>query len=164
MLAGAAIYLLSDRVVESQFGGEGSGNPMGIVVGAIVDGIPESIIFGIAVTTGEPISIAFVAAVSVSNLPQAMAPSSELKEQGWSIAKTGGMWGSVVLACAVAALLGYAVGVNSGTATGAGAAAIAAGGVLAMLTDSLIPFSFAKGGRPAGFWAVVGFAVTLMMT
>ena len=77
MLAGAAVYLLADRVVESQFGGEGSGNPMGIVVGAIVDGIPESIIFGIAVTTGEPISIAFVAAVSVSNLPQAMAPSSE---------------------------------------------------------------------------------------
>lgn len=161
LIAGAAVFLLADRFVEGRFGGEDS--PLGIVVGAIIDGVPESLIFGIAVTTGEPISIAFVAAVWVSNVPQAMAPSSELKDEGWSILKTGGMWGAVVLACALTALLGYAIGVNSSTATGAGAAAFAAGGVLAMLTDSLIPFSYAKGGRPAGFWVVVGFALTLMM-
>ncbi len=163
LLAGAAIFLIADRIAEAKFGGEDSGNPMGIVVGAIVDGIPESLIFGIAVTSGEPISIGLVAAVWVSNLPQAMAPSSELAKQGWSWMKTGAMWAGVVLACALTALLGYAIGVNSETATGAGAAAIAAGGVIAMLTDSLLPFAYSKGGRPAGFWAVVGFALTLLM-
>lgn len=163
LLAGAAIYLVADRLVEARFGGEGSGNPMGIVVGAIVDGIPESLIFGIAVTSGEPISIALVAAVWISNLPQAMAPSSQLAEQGWSWLKTAGMWGAVVVACALTAVLGYVIGVNSSTATGAGAAAVAAGGVIAMLTDSMLPFAYSSGGRPAGFWAVVGFAVTLLM-
>ena len=162
-LAGAAIFLIADRMVEAKFGGEGSGNPMGIVVGAIVDGVPESLIFGIAVTSGEPISIALVAAVWISNLPRAMAPSSELAKQGRSWIKTGGMWAGVVVACALTALLGYAIGVNSETATGAGAAAIAAGGVIAMLTDSLLPFAYSKGGRPAGFWAVVGFALTLLV-
>lgn len=163
LIAGAGIYLVADRLVEARFGGEGSGNTMGIVVGAIVDGVPESLIFGIAVTSGEPISVALVAAVWVSNLPQAMAPSSELAKQGWSWVKTGGMWAAVVLACALTALLGYAIGVNSATATGAGAAAIAAGGVIAMLTDSLLPFAYTKGGRQAGFWAVVGFGLTLLM-
>ncbi len=163
LLAGAAIYLVADRFVESRFGGEGSGNPLGIVVGAIVDGVPESLIFGIAVTTGDPISIAFVAAVWISNVPQAMAPSADLRQQGWSAAKTGLMWGAVVLVCALTAVFGFWLGNTFSAATGAGAAAIAAGGVLAMLTDSLIPFSFAKGGRPAGIWTVVGFALTLLL-
>lgn len=163
ILAGAAVYLVADRVVEGRFGGEGSGNPMGIVVGAIIDGIPESLIFGIVVTTGDPISIALVAAVWISNVPQAMAPSADLAEQGWSIVKTGLMWGAVVLACALAALIGYAIGINSSTATGAAAAAFAAGGVLAMLTDSLIPFSFQKAGRTAGIFTVIGFALTLLL-
>jgi len=163
LLAGAGIYLGADRLVEAKFGGEGSGNPMGIVVGAIVDGIPESLIFGIAVTSGEPISIALVAAVWVSNLPQAMGPSDELRSQGWTWVKTGGMWAAVVGACALAALLGYAVGEGSSSATGAAAAAVAAGGVLAMLTDSLLPFAYDKGGKAAGFWTVVGFGLTLLM-
>jgi ZIP family zinc transporter len=163
LLAGAAVFIVADRLVESRFGGDDSGNPLGIVVGAIVDGVPESLIFGIAVTTGDPISIAFVAAVWISNVPQALAPSSELAGQGWSITKTGSMWGAVVLACALTAVLGYGIGENFSSATGAGAAAFAAGGVIAMLTDSLIPFAYSKGGRQAGLWTVVGFAVTLAM-
>jgi len=123
----------------------------------------SSLIFGIVVTTGDPISIALVAAVWISNVPQAMAPSADLAEQGWSIVKTGLMWGAVVLACALAALIGYAIGISSSTATGAGAAAFAAGGVLAMLTDSLVPFSFQKAGRPAGIFTVIGFAVILLL-
>ena len=86
-----------------------------------------------------------------------------LRQQGWSAAKTGLMWGAVVLVCALTAVFGFWLGNTVSAATGAGAAAIAAGGVLAMLTDSLIPFSFAKGGRPAGIWTVVGFAVTLLL-
>ena len=98
LLAGAAVFVVADRPLESRFGGDDSRNPLGIAIGAIVDGVPESLIFGIAVTTGDPISIAFVAAVWVSNVPQALAPSSELGSQGWSIAKKGLMWGAVVLA------------------------------------------------------------------
>lgn len=77
----------------------------------------SSLIFGIVVTTGDPISIALVAAVWISNVPQAMAPSADLAEQGWSF----------------------------------------------VLTDSLVPFSFQKAGRPAGIFTVIGFAVILLL-
>ena len=163
LIGGAFIFVVADRLVASRTGGDDSDNPLGIVIGAVVDGVPESLIFGIAVTTGDPISIAFVAAVWVSNIPQALAPSSALAKQGWSIGKTALMWGGVVGACALTAVLGYVIGENVSSATGGVAAAVAAGGVLAMLTDSLMPFAFKKGGDQAGIWTVVGFAVTLAM-
>lgn len=73
------------------------------------------------------------------------------------------MFGAVVLACALTAVFGYVLGENVSAATGAAAAVVAAGGVLAMLTDSLMPFAFAKGGDNAGIRTVVGFTVTLAM-
>jgi ZIP family zinc transporter len=72
------------------------------------------------------------------------------------------MWGIVVLSCAVTAGIGYLVGIGLG-ATGDRAAALAAGGLLAMLTDSLMPYSVEKGGAQAGVWTVVGFATSLAM-
>lgn len=160
-LIGAAIFVISDRIVESKFGeGDGAG-PLGIVVGSVVDGVPESIIFGIQIALGQTISPAFLGAVFVSNIPQALAPSAALAESGWSRAKLGGMWGVVVAACAVTAWLGYVAGSQLGV-TGDRAAALAAGGLLAMLTDSLMPYAVEKGGNQAGVWTVVGFGVALM--
>jgi zinc transporter, ZIP family len=74
------------------------------------------------------------------------------------------MWGSVVLGCGIAAALGFVIADNMADATGARAAALAAGGLLAMLTNSLIPFAYEKGGAGAGFATVVGFGVALAMT
>ena len=65
---------------------------MGIVVGSVVDGVPESVIFGIQVATGFPISPSFLAAVFVSNVPQAMAPSVDLSTSGWSTGRVGVSW------------------------------------------------------------------------
>jgi ZIP family zinc transporter len=70
------------------------------------------------------------------------------------------MWGMVVGACAVTAWLGYLVGTATGV-TGTRAAALAAGGLLAMLTDSLMPYAMTKGGSQAGIWTVAGFILTL---
>jgi ZIP family zinc transporter len=161
LLVGAGIFVISDRIVESKFGdgGEGGG-PLGIVVGSVVDGIPESVIFGIQIATGQVLSAAFIGAVWVSNIPQALAPSAALAESGWKARRMAGMWGVVVAACAVTAAVGYWVGSSFG-ATGDIAAAIAAGGLLAMLTDSLMPYAFTKGGAQAGVWTVVGFAASL---
>ena len=160
LLIGAAIFVISDRIVESKFGEGDDAGPLGIVVGSVVDGVPESIIFGIQIATGQVLSAAFIAAVWVSNIPQALAPSAALAGSGWKAAKTAGMWGVVVAACAATAGLGYLVGVAFG-ATGARAAALAAGGLLAMLTDSLMPYAVKKGGAQAGVWTVVGFAASL---
>jgi zinc transporter, ZIP family len=164
-LLGAVLFIGLDRVVEERFGGDGGGGgAMGIVLGSVVDGVPESVIFGIQIAGGMPISVAFLAAVLVSNIPQALAPSADLKAAGWSVARMTAMWGSVVVACGVAALLGFVGADATGDATGARAASLAAGGLLAMLTNSLIPFAYKKGGAAAGFATVIGFGVALAMT
>jgi ZIP family zinc transporter len=165
LLLGAAIFVASDRLVEARFGGEqGSGPaPLGIVVGSVVDGIPESAIFGIQLASGQAISVAFLGAVFVSNIPQALAPSADLASSGWRWTRLLAMWGVVVIACGLTAGLGYAVARTSGV-TGDRAAALAAGGLLAMLTDSLMPYAFDRGGAWAGVWTVVGFAASLAST
>jgi ZIP family zinc transporter len=162
LLIGAMTFLIADNIVERKFGEGDDAGPLGIVVGSVVDGVPESVIFGIQIATGQMLSAAFVGAVFVSNLPQALAPSAALAQSGWSRARMAGMWGIVVLSCAVTAGLGYLLGVGLG-ATGDRAAALAAGGLLAMLTDSLMPYSVEKGGAQAGVWTVVGFAASLAM-
>lgn len=159
-LIGAGIFVVSDRIVEARFGEGGSAGPLGIVVGSVVDGIPESIIFGIQIALGQTVGAAFLAAVWVSNIPQALAPSAALAGSGWSRAKLAGMWGMVVAACAVTAWLGYLAGAQFGV-TGDRAAALAAGGLLAMLTDSLMPYAVQNGGNQAGVWTVVGFGLAL---
>jgi ZIP family zinc transporter len=107
MLIGVAIFMLGDRLVDKRFGSGGAGGAMGIIVGSVVDGVPESIIFGIQIGTGETISASFLAAVLVSNIPQAIAPSADLAERGWSAARLGKLWLLVVLACGAAAAIGY---------------------------------------------------------
>jgi len=164
MLIGVAIFLLGDWAVDKKFGTAGAGGAMGIVVGSVVDGVPESLIFGIQIGTGVAISGAFLAAVFVSNIPQALAPSADLAKSGWSLGRLTRLWVVVVLACGVAAALGFLVTDATSTANGARAAGIAAGGLLAMLTNSLMPFAFDKGGNVAGVATVVGFCLTLLNT
>ena len=161
MLIGVAVFLLGDRFVEQRFGSEGTGGAMGIVVGSVVDGVPESIIFGIQLATGLPVSASFLAAVLISNVPQAIAPSADLAAAGWGVRRLGRLWLLVVLACGVAAALGYVAAEASGDVTGARMAALAAGGLLAMLTNSLMPFAYERGGELAGAATVVGFCLSL---
>ena len=162
MLVGVAVFLVADRAVESRFGEAGVGGAMGIVVGSVVDGVPESVIFGIQIGTGFPISLSFLAAVFVSNIPQSIAPSADLSAAGWSARRVGMLWFWVVLACGVAAALGY-LGTDLGSEVQGGrAAALAAGGLLAMLTNSLMPFAFERGGALAGAATAVGFCVSLL--
>jgi ZIP family zinc transporter len=159
---GALVFVVADNIVERRYGEGEDAGPLGIVVGSVVDGVPESLIFGIQIATGQMVSAAFIAAVFVSNLPQALAPSASLAESGWARVRMAAMWALVVLACAVTAWLGY-VGGNALGSTGDRAAALAAGGLLAMLTDSLMPYAFDKGGAPAGVWTVIGFAASLAL-
>jgi zinc transporter, ZIP family len=113
---------------------------------------PEPIIFGIQLASGEPISVAFVAAVFVSNIPQAIAPSADLAAAGWSWRRVGALWSGVVLACGIASVMGYG-GVKVVSAVHGRMASFAAGGILAMLSNSLIPFAHERGTDPIA-WTV----------
>jgi zinc transporter, ZIP family len=164
MLIGVAIFMLGDRLVDKRFGAGGAGGAMGIIVGSVVDGVPESVIFGIQIGTGITISASFLAAVLVSNIPQAIAPSADLAERGWGAGRLGKLWLMVVLGCGAAAALGYLATVELSEAFGDRAAALAAGGLLAMLTNSLMPFAYERGKEWAGAATVVGFCLTLLGT
>jgi ZIP family zinc transporter len=161
MLLGVAVFLVADRLVERRFGSAGAGGAMGIVVGSVVDGVPESAILGIQVGTGVTISLSFVAAVFISNFPQAIAPSADLAASGWGPRRLGQLWVLVVLACGAAAALGFLATDVTGAVQGDRAAALAAGGLLAMLTNSLIPFSFERGGSAAGAATALGFCLSI---
>ena len=126
--------------------------------------MPESIIFGIQIATGSPVSGAFLASVWISNLPQAIAPSSDLNSSGWTPRKIGVLWAGVVVACGLASALGYLMASIDPSAVGDRAAALAAGGILAMLTTSLMPFSWEKGGYAAGVATVLGFCLSYFGT
>ena len=164
MLIGVAVFLVADGLVEKRFGAAGVGGAMGIVVGSVVDGVPESVIFGIQVGTAFPISLSFLAAVFVSNIPQSIAPSADLSAGGWSAKRVGILWFWVVLACGVAAALGYLATDATSAVQGGRAAALAAGGLLAMLTNSLMPFAFERGKALAGAATAVGFCMALGTT
>jgi len=164
MLIGAAVFLIGDQVVERRFGSAGVGGAMGIVVGSVVDGVPESAIFGIQLGTGLTVSAGFLAAVLVSNIPQAIAPSADLAASGWTVRRLGTLWLGIVVACGFAAALGFLATDALPDAQGDRVAALAAGGLLAMLTNSLIPFAYERGRELAGVATVVGFCITLLGT
>lgn len=162
MMVGVAVFLVADALVDRRFGSAGSGGAMGIIVGSVVDGVPESLILGIQVGAGITISLGFVAAVFVSNFPQAIAPSADLAATGWGARRLGQIWFLVVLACGVAAALGYLGTDAFASVQGDRAAALAAGGLLAMLTNSLMPFSFERGGSLAGAATALGFCLSVL--
>ena len=162
-MLGAGTILFGEHLVEKKFGTGGEAGALGIVVGAVVDGVPESIIFGIQLASGAPVSVAFIAAVFVSNIPQAIAPSADLASAGWNWRRVTGIWSWVVLACGIASVAGYAGASFSDKVDGARMAAFAAGGILAMLSNSLIPFAHER-SKGAGLWTVVGFCASFALT
>jgi zinc transporter, ZIP family len=164
MLIGAAIYVLGDKFVEKRFGSEGTGGSLGIIVGSIVDGVPESLIFGMQIAVGGALSMSFLASVWISNFPQAIAPSADLSAAGWKTRKLGLLWTGVIVACGVASVAGFAISSLNASAAGDRVAALAAGGILTMLTTSLMPFSWERGGYWAGTATVVGFCLSYFGT
>ncbi len=158
LLVGSGVYAVADRVIERRFGESGS---MGIVIGNVNDALPESLIFGIQLGSGLVVSVPLVASVWVSNIPQALPPAADMRSSGWSRGKQLMLWGSVVVAAGVLSGIGFLAAQALGDVNGARLAAFTIGGLITMLTTSMVPFAFQKGGVSAGIWAVVGFGVTL---
>jgi ZIP family zinc transporter len=158
LLIGAAVYVIADKIIEKRFGDSGA---MGIVVGNINDALPESLIFGIQLGSGLVLSPTLAVSVWVSNIPQVLPPAADLREQGWPARRQVMLWGTVVVMCGIFAAVGFAFSSALGDIGGARIAAFTVGGLIAMLTTSMIPFAYKKGALLAGIWAVVGFAATL---
>ena len=135
---------------------------MAIVLGSVLDGIPESFVLGMTVIQGN-VSFALLAGVSLSNLPEGMASSSGLRAAGWPRGRVVLMWSAVIVASALSAAAGYVLVDPASGRTGAIAQAFAAGALLAMLTDTLLPEAYAVEGVATGPLVVTGFAVSLLL-
>ena len=132
-----------------------------LALGAFLDGIPEQAVLGIGLASGEGVSVGLLAAIFVSNLPEAIGSAADMKA---SKARILGLWVAVAIVCTLATVAGYAIADTTGGKLRAGIDGFAAGALLVMLIDSMIPDARAKGGAKAGLATVLGFAVAFGLT
>jgi zinc transporter, ZIP family len=171
VLVGAATFTVGDWLLERGGGGDRKdptgtqteGSPLAIVLGSVLDGIPESFVLGLTVLQGG-VSVSLLAGVVLSNLPEGMSSSSGLKAAGWPQGRVVLMWSAVVLVSALAAAAGYALLDPASGRTGALVEAFAGGALLAMLADTLLPEAYAVEGVLTGPLVVAGFAVSLALS
>jgi zinc transporter, ZIP family len=160
LAAGALSYYAADGVVE-QMGGRGGGGAAGgpLALGALLDGIPEQAVLGIGIAAGDGVSVALLVAIFVSNLPEAIGSASEMRGAGKSRGMIVRLWSAVVVVCALATVGGYALADAMGGTLKAGIDGFAAGALVVLLVDSMIPEAASKAGRTAGLVTTLGFAV-----
>jgi ZIP family zinc transporter len=166
LFTGAIVYFLGDLLLTRR-GGEDRKSSAGpaagsaalpIVLGIILDGVPESVVLGLTLLEGQ-VGLAMLAAVFLSNLPEAMAATTGLSKDGWPAGKLLYLWLGVTVVSGLAAGLGYAIFSDSSEATVAFILAFAGGAILTMLADTMMPEAFDDAGPLVGLVTTFGFAV-----
>ena len=172
LFSGAAVFTVGDVLI-GRFQNRhrrGMGEPVGeqtglsIVLGALLDGIPETAVLGLTLLETGEVGVTMLVAVFVSNVPEGVAATTTLVQSGWKRSTVLWMWTAIVLASASAAALGYLLLEGAPPAVGAFMYTFAAGAILTMLTTSMIPEAYEHSGRAVGFVTVLGFALAFALT
>jgi ZIP family zinc transporter len=169
---GSVAFFVGDLLIGRSGGGDrkrstgrqSEGSPLAIVLGAVLDGVPESLIVGLSLVLGGGVSVSFVAATFLSNLPEAMAATTGLQQAGWSPWRIARLWLLVVAISVAAGVVGYLLFDASSGGTGAFVQSFAAGALLTMLADTMMPEAFEFGGKLVGLFTVAGFGVALTIS
>jgi zinc transporter, ZIP family len=138
---------------------EQAGSGAAIAVGALLDGIPESVVLGVSLLSGGGVSLSFLAAVFISNVPEGMSSAAGMKSKGRSAAYVFGVWGSIAAVSAIAALVGALALDGAPPEAIAVITAVAAGAILTMIADTMIPEAFEETRTWTGVITTVGFLV-----
>jgi ZIP family zinc transporter len=169
---GTIAFYLGDNAIDS-LGAEGMGSVKGpespesglaIVLGAALDGVPESIVLGLTFAAGEGVGLAFLVAVFLSNLPEGIAGTAGLVRGGWDRGRILRLWLIVVVASAFAAFIGGSVLADIGGELHAFILGFAGGAILTMLADTLIPEAFDHAGKQAGLATTLGFGLAFALS
>jgi len=174
-LTGAVIFTLANRALATmgakhrkrsgdQQTDQHEGGGTAIAVGALIDGIPESVVIGVSLLSGNGVSIAAVVAVFLSNLPEGLSSAAGMRRAGRSPAYVFGVWGGIALASGVAAFAGNVLLAGAAPSTIAFMNALAAGAILAMLADTMIPEAFEDAHDYAGLVTVAGFLTAFVLS
>lgn len=171
-LAGAVLYIVADwlvsrpssrppevpaNIVARRAGAKlAGGTGVAIAIGALIDGIPESIVMGLSVLQGG-ISIPIVAAIAISNFPEGLGSTAALKRSGSGGRSVALLWGGIALVTVVASVAGFVVFQSASPNLIALITTIAAGGLLAMVCNTMIPEAFDEQRALTGLWATLGF-------
>ena len=178
-LGGAVIYTAANVVI-ARSGGKhrkrsgsnpderqmhaSAGGGLAIAAGALIDGIPESIVIGVSLLDGGPVSFVTVAAVFLSNVPEGLSSAAGMKQAERSAGYIFGVWTAIAVISGFAALLGNLALAGASPELIAGTTAVAAGGILAMLVDTMIPEATEKTHDYSGLIAVAGFLLAFVLS
>jgi len=172
--AGALTYFLLDRLISrkntASAGGEGrraqadaDAGPA-LALGAFLDGIPEQLVLGLGIAAGEGVSVGLLVAIFISNLPEGLGSASDMQEEGRSSQFILRLWISVAAICTLATVVGFLIADHSSGNFRAVVDGIAAGALLVMLVDSMIPEAARKTGPTAGLVTVLGFSIAAALS
>lgn len=171
MAGGALTFYAGDLLIDRRGGGDrkrsggqqAGGVAMAIVLGAILDGVPESVAIGASLLEGGGVGVAMVAAVFLSNVPEAMSAATGLRKAGRSPVWIMRLWLGVALVSTVAAVVGYVALGDASPATVALVQAFAAGAILTMLADTMMPEAFEDTGATVGLVTCAGFVAAFLL-
>lgn len=174
-LCGALVFTLANRLLAAvgarhrkRSGGQQptaeEGGGVAIAVGALLDGVPESIVIGVSLLAGGDMNLVTVAAVFLSNIPEGLSSAAGMRRAGRSAAYIFSLWAGIAVICGAASWVGWSAFSGFPPEVIAAATAVAAGAILAMLVDTMIPEAFAVAHDFAGLITVLGFLVSFTLS
>jgi len=171
IFAGCGVFFGGDWLIDHQggasrksaHGAQESDSPLAIVLGTVLDGLPESIVIGLTIYQSGAVGAAYLAAVFISNVPEALSSTVGLRGRGWPGRQILGMWTAIALLSGVFSLIGYTAFRHSSPDVVAFVLAFAAGAILTMLADTMMPEAYKHGGKLVGVVTTVGFAVAFLI-
>jgi ZIP family zinc transporter len=167
LFAGCGVFFGGDWLIDRMGGGERkdaagaqeSGSALAIVLGTVLDGIPESMVIGLTIYEGGAVGAAYLSAVFISNLPESISSTSGLLAGGWRKTRVLWLWITIAVISGLASLAGYGLFQHSSGDVVAFVLTFAAGAILTMLADTMMPEAYEHGGKLVGVVTTLGFAV-----